>query len=175
MNATLTRIGMLLALASSAFATEKQVRVAASRELRVAVVDLNRASAARDAIHQAFAASLGASLSRQCGGPVGVRAEKVGADHAASNLHGGVYDAALVIGRDVPAALRRVDAITVSGSADGARRDRMLYLLIADGDASLQGLLARAFTRAMTDENFLECFAIAHDKLPAGEKIASAR
>lgn len=158
-------------------AREGEIRVAASRELRVAIVDFAKASPTRDAVHQAFSTSLGESLTRQCGAPVGVRAKCVGVDHAAFNLNAGVYDAVLVIGRAVPDALRRIEAITLSAAPDAAKRDRMLYLMIAPGDTALQGLLATAFTGALNDGKFRESFAAADGRatVPAGEKVASAR
>jgi hypothetical protein len=50
-------------------------------------------------------------------------------------------------------------------------------LLIAEGDASLQGLLATAFTRTVNDESFLQRLAVAEGRIvaSAGEKIASAQ
>jgi hypothetical protein len=156
---------------------EHQVRVSSSRDLRVAIIDSTKASSTREALHQAFAASLGNSMTRQYGAPIGVHAKCVGADHAAFNLGTGVYDAVLVIGRAVPDALRRSDAITLSAAPETGKRDRMLYLLIRNGDTSLQGLLAQAFTGAMNDEKFLESFAGIPSKLtPAsGDKVATAQ
>lgn len=170
------RMLVLLALCSGvATAVEPQVRVAASRELRLAVIDSTKASPIRDAMHRAFADSLGTALSRQCGGPVGVRAKCVGVDHAAFNLNAGVYDAVLVVGSNVPTALRRVDAITLSAIPENGKRERTLFLLISSGDSSLQGLLAAAFTGALRDDKFLESFAVLDGRIvtPAGEKIAA--
>jgi hypothetical protein len=178
MNATIIRAGVFLALVGTVAATEPQVRVAASRELRLAVIDSNKSTEARDAMHQAFATSLGASLTQQCGGSVGVRMRRVGVDHAAFNLGSGVYDAVLVVGREVPTGLRRTRAIMLSAAPEGsANHERSLYLLIAEGDASLQGLLATAFTRTVNDESFLQRLAVAEGRIvaSAGEKIASAQ
>lgn len=175
MNATLRFVAVLALCTASVAAVEPQVRVAASRELRVAVIDATKASATRDAMHVAFATSLGESLTKQCGGPVGVKTKCVGVDHAAFNLGTGVYDAVLVVGKGVPDRLRRVDAITLSALPENGKRDRMLYLLIAGGDDTLQGLLAAAFTGALRDGKFLETFANSDGKIvtPAGEKIAA--
>lgn len=159
MKATLC-FGLFLVSCLSVVASgEPQVRVAASRELRVAVIDSSKRNDARDAMHQAFASTLGQSLSLQCGGPVGVRTTSVGADHAAFNLGTGVYDAALVVGSSVPSALRRVDGVTLSAIPESGKRDRTLYLVIANGDASLQRLLEAAFTQVVTDRKFLELVA----------------
>jgi hypothetical protein len=175
MNAII-RVAMLLAVGTSvATAAEPQVRVAASRELKLAVIDSSKASATREAMHQAFATGLGAALSRRCGGHVGVRAKCVGADHAAFNLGAGVYDAVLVVGRGVPDAFRRVDGITLSAQLEQNRRDRGLYFVIANGDAALQEMLAAAFAGALSDEKFLQSFAGSDGKLaaPTGEKVAA--
>jgi hypothetical protein len=174
-GAVLLAVG-LSGVAARAGDKTSEMRVASSRELRVAIVDSAKPSSTREALHQAFAASLGDSLSRQCGAPVGVRAKCVGTDHAAFNLNAGVYDAVLVIGRAVPDPLRRVESITLSAIPDAAKRDRALYLLIAPGDTSLQGLLATAFTGALNDGKFLETFAGAgRPGAAGGDKIASAR
>jgi hypothetical protein len=181
MNAMIRGVIVMLAVganvAANAAPPESQIRVASSRELRVAVIDSTKASPTRDAMHQAFATSLCASLSRQCGGPVGVRAKCVGVDNATFNLNAGVYDAVLVVGRSVPDTLRRMDVITLSAIPEGAKRDRSVYLLIGNGDASLQGLLAAAFAGAINDGKFLESFAGIATKLalPAGDKVANAQ
>ena len=180
MNATHRAVAVILSacsiIAANAAPEKSEIRVASSRELRVAVIDTTKASPARDAMHQAFAAGLVTSLSRQCGAPVGVRAKCVGADNAAFNLGAGVYDAVLVVGTVVPDALRRTDALTLSAAPEIGKRDRKLYLLIPSGDASLQGMLAAAFTGALNDGKFLECFVALDGKLPAlGGKVASAQ
>ncbi len=159
MKATL-RFGLFLVSCLGVFASgEPAVRVAASRELRVAVIDSSQRSDARAAMHQAFASTLGHSLTLQCGGPVGVRAISVAADQAALNLGAGVYDAALVVGSSVPSALRRVDGVTLSAIPESGKRDRTLYLVIANGDASLQRLLEAAFAQVVADRKFLEMVA----------------
>ncbi|MEO5961261.1 MAG: hypothetical protein ABIR80_19300, partial [Opitutaceae bacterium] len=120
MNASL-RLGLFLLLCTGGVAaSDPQVRVAASRELRVAVIDGSKRSEARDAMHQSFATALGASLTQQCGGPVGVRATSVGADHAAFNLNAGVYDAVFVVGVTLPNALRKLDVVTVSATPESS-------------------------------------------------------
>jgi hypothetical protein len=158
MNATL-RYGFFLAcLGATALAAEPEVRVAASRGLSVAVVDPSRPTPAREAMHQAFATSLGVAMSQRCGDSIGVRVKAVSADHAAFNLGAGVFDAVLVIGRDVPEALRHVDGVTFSATPDSVRHDRALHLIVGNGDASLQSLLAASFTGAVADQKFLDCF-----------------
>jgi hypothetical protein len=181
MNTTIRGLAVSLSIGvcSVAIAAPKseQVRVAASQELRVAVVDSTKASATRDALHQTFAASLSTSLTRQCGGPVGVKVKCVGADNAAFNLGAGVYDAVLVIGRAVPDKLRRIDSILLSATPEGGKRDRVLYLVIANGDTSLQGLLAAAFTGTVNDGKFLASYNGIDGKLvnTSGEKLATAQ
>ena len=178
MNAFIRPLGIwFVAIVGLAVAAEPEVRVAANRGLHLAVVATGKTSEARDALHQAFAASLAGSLTQQCKGAVNVRPRRVGADFAAFNLGTGVYDAVLVIGRDVPPALRRADAITLSAVPESGKRDRMLYLLVPNGDASLQGMLATAFTRALSDEKFLQSFAVVDGRAPtaAESKVVAAR
>jgi hypothetical protein len=175
MNAFI-RVGLFLTLCLSlGAANDSQMRVAASRELRVAVVDARKRTEARDAMHQSFAATLGASLTQQCGGPVGVRATCVGTDNAAFNLNAGVYDAVFVVGTAVPTSLRKLDAILLSATPESGKRERMLSLVIANGDATLQRMLTTAFSEVIVDEKFLESFASADGRaaVTVGKNVAA--
>jgi hypothetical protein len=98
-------------------------------------------------------------------------------DNAAFNFGAGVYDAVLVVGRSIPDSLRRTESITLSAAIEGGKRERMIYLLIANGDSSLQGLLAAAFANAINDGKFVASFAGTTGKLvsPAGDKLATAQ
>ncbi len=176
MNAWM-RAGLGLFFASALSAAETEVRVSASRELRLAVVDAGKATPARDALHQAFSAGLSAAVSQRCGAQVGVRAKCVGVDHAAFNLGAGVYDAVLVVGATVPGALRKLEAITMSAAPESGKSGRTVFLIVGNGDESLQALLTGAFAGALNNPNFLELFGGADTKLviAGGPKIASAR
>lgn len=176
MNATM-RVGLVfLSLFTAAFAAETEVRVASSRGLQLAVVDAAKPSAARDAVHQAFAASLGDAVSKRCGSPIGVRVKCVGADHAAFNLNAGVYDAVLVVAKSLPEGLAKVDGITLSAVPQSGKRDRTIFLIVSNGDASLQGMLASAFATALNDERFLTSFSGNEQKVAVanGTKVASS-
>lgn len=174
MNA-FARVGLLfLFLGAGLFAAEDpKVQVAASRELRLAIIDSSKASPARDAMHQAFADSLGAAVSERCGDKVGVRFKCVSADHAAFNLATGVYDAALVVGSNIPEPLRRANGIRLSGTPQSGTRERTITLIVNDGDLSLQGMLATAFTAALANERFLESLD-GGKKLPGSTTVAAA-
>ncbi len=131
--------------------------MAASRGLRLAVVDAGKATPAREALHQAFATSLGAAVSARCGGTVEVRVRHAGADFAAFNLGTGVFDAVLYLGRDVPEALRRADAMTFSAVTDALHRERALHFIVPNGDTALQSLLTASFVVTLADQRFIDC------------------
>lgn len=102
MNAIIRGSALLFVLVTTfASATESIVEVAGSKGLRLAVVDNRKATAARDASHAAFAASLGQAVSREPG-EIGVRVKCVPADQAAFNLGTGVFDAVLVLSGSLP-------------------------------------------------------------------------
>src|SRR5262245_40752644 len=83
------------------------VRVQASTHLRVTVVDTSKRDAARASVHEAFAASLSASLQRQLGGPVGVKMiDQADISKAAADLDAGACDAALVFEATLPVEMR---------------------------------------------------------------------
>src|SRR5688572_8527641 len=90
---TIIRGSVLFCLLSATFAaaSEATVTVAATRELRLAVVDASKATASRAASHEAFAVSLGEAVSGQGGPEIGVKVKCVPADQAAFNLTNGVY------------------------------------------------------------------------------------
>jgi len=147
---------LALSLAVALRAAEPALRVEGSRDLRLAIVDSNKNIAARDAMHRAFAASLGAALSNACGAPVEVKAKCVNADHAAFNLGTGVYDAVLAIGAAVPRALILSDCARLSVTLDSGRNERKAYLIFGTGDATLAKWLTEAFMPAITDARFLD-------------------
>lgn len=166
----------LIVLALTALAqAAPNVRVEGSRKLQLAVVDFARPSEARAIVHAALASSLEAAMSERFGRPVGVAARGASVDHAAFNLNAGVFDAVLVLGKAVPAPLKRSDGITLSAVPQSGKRDTMVFLVIAEGDAEVQGLLAAAFTRAMADARFLAAFggAEARPLTEVGVKTAS--
>lgn len=145
---------LLFATLNSALA-DSAVRVAASRDLALAVVAVGRASAERTQLHETFARCFRAAVAKQCGADVGLQQKPVGADHAAFNLGTGVYDAALFIGRTLPEPLRKVDATVLSALPDKSRPDRKVHLLVGNGDPGLQAILAGAFSTALHDERML--------------------
>ena len=156
MNAVL-RVGLFWAVAGAclARADENVVRVDAPRELRLAVVDSARPSAARDEVYAAFAQTLSDALSAKCGDHVGVRAKRVNADHAAFNLGTGVYDAVLVLGHGLPRPLMISEVNRLSATLGAGKNESKLFLIFGRGDAGLANLLTATFSVALTADKFL--------------------
>jgi hypothetical protein len=152
---------------SFASATET-VKVAAGRELRLAIIDDAKATASRDASHAAFAVSLGEAVSGQGGPEIGVKVKCVNADQAAFNLTNGVYDAVLVMTGSLPRALMISDVTRLSAMLGNGKSEKKVYLVFNNGDESLAKILSSSFSLAMTDSKFLD----AVDGL--GSRIAAA-
>ena len=151
------------------------VKVASSRELRLAIVDPAKPSAAREATHAAFAASLRAAVTKQCGGEVGVRMKCVPADNAAFNLGTGVYDAVLVLGGSLPRALMTSDVSRLSATLGAGKTEKKVYLIFGNEDATLAGLLSNTFDTALTDGRFLDAVDGIDGKIArSGSKLAAS-
>ena len=175
MNA-LIRAGLVFVLAGVSLATaaDKSVRVDASRDLRLAIVDAAKPSKARDAQHAAFADSLGEAISKQGGGAIGVRVKCVSADNAAFNLGTGVYDAVLVIGSSLPRPLMISDVSRLSANLNEGKNERKVYLVFGAGDATLANLLSASFSVALNNPKFIDTLSDPADQPAAGGKLAAA-
>lgn len=176
MNALL-KAGLVLFISgvSLTVAAENAVRVDASRDLRLAVVDASKPSKAREAQHAAFADSLGEAIGKQSGAPIAVRLKVVSADSAAFNLGTGVYDAVLVLGSSLPRPLMISDVSRLSAVLGAGKTERKLYLVFGTGDAGLADLLSAAFPAALNNQKFLDTLDGAGGRsAPAGEKLAAA-
>lgn len=155
----LIRVGVVLfacLLAVALRAAESRVKVEGSRELRVAVVDSNRDAATREAMHQAFASSLGVAISQACGSRIGVKIKDANADHAAFNLGTGVYDAVLVLGATLPRPLILSECARLSVTLGSGKNERKAFLIFGTGDTALAKLFGDAFVPAISDAKFLD-------------------
>jgi hypothetical protein len=133
------------------------VRVQASTHLRVAVVDASKRDATRSSVHEAFAASLSASLQRQLGGPVGVRMiEQADITKAAADLDAGACDAALVFEATLPIEMRTAGFSVMRGVSEVGVPVRIFHLVVNKGDPSLVNLLTSAFNDTLKAARFQE-------------------
>ncbi|HEU5081679.1 MAG TPA: hypothetical protein VFT72_20875 [Opitutaceae bacterium] len=148
--------------ADSASSTEKKssgVSVEASADLRIAVLDTSRSGLDKDAIHEAFATSFAATMSKQCGGTVNVKLTDVDAFRIAFELKNGMYDAVLVVG-NVPAPLRRDEYEILRAVSEASAPAKVFHLVIPGEDPSLRRMLAASFPDALSNVKFQD--AIAH-------------
>jgi hypothetical protein len=144
------------------------LRVEASRDLQLVVVDTSRPSNQRAAIHDTFASGLSQAITRRCGGePIGVQLTETDAKEAAKRLEMGATEAVLVIGGELPNVLQTRVVMVFSGMPDSSKSDRRLYLVVGTSDPTLQGVLAVAFSSALTDQRFLAALTGAAGKLAA--------
>lgn len=153
---TLIRSSVLFCLLGAfAFAADA-VKVAGSRELRLAVVDTAKSSATRETAHAAFAASFSEAIAKLCGEKIGVKVKCVSADHAAFNLGTGVYDAVLVLGTSLPRPLMISDVSRLSATLGAGKTERKAYLIFNNSDEGLAKVLAGSFEPALTSDRFLD-------------------
>ena len=159
-----------------ASAEQAAVRVVASSELRLVIVDAARASSARDALHQAFAASLGQTMGAACGGPVAVRLKCQGADQAAFALGNGGCHVVLALGKTVPRPLVLSGTTRLNATLGAGRNAQEACLIFANEDEGLRKLLTQSFAAAITDPRFLDALDGGLESAPdpgKGQKLAS--
>lgn len=129
----------------SAVNASDSVRVQSSRSLRVVVIDHSKADATRAAVHDAFAASLSASLGRQ-GSALGVKTTtEANAEKAAAELSAGNYDAALVFENVLPAPFRTSEFASSRGLSEVGVPVRIFHLVLLKGDEAMVASLTSAF------------------------------
>ncbi len=132
------------------------VKVAASRALSLAVVDLDRKNPASDALHDAFKESLSFEMSQLCNMPTPIKPVKLDAQRAGWGLGTGTYDVAVVIGGTVPRTMISsgftvYKAVPVSGN-----QKRIVCLVTRNEDPGLAKLLAQSFPEAIKGPFFLK-------------------
>ena len=167
---TFSRMGALLLCLGVAAATAvgAELRVEASRDLQLMVVDASRPSNRRAAIHDTFASSMAQAVTRRCGGePIGVQLTETDAKQAAESLEMGATEAVLVIGSSLPNVLQKPNVMVFSGIPDSTKNERRIYLVVGTSDATLQGVLAVAFSTALSDQRFLAVLDAPEGKLAA--------
>lgn len=144
----LPMLGLLLATALTALASDPHVRVQASRALQICIVDSAKTTPARSALHRDVGRALAQVLSQDSGEPLEVRVETVDSAKAAARLTGGNCDAVLVFGASRPRVLQRLEAVTLAGNLGPERQGEPAYLILGS-DPALARLLAAGFPAAL--------------------------
>jgi hypothetical protein len=164
---------LLLSIAGMVLATSAwTMEVKAGRGLRLVVVDAQKFSPARDAVHRAFVANLASAATKRAGSPIEISVRAVVATDARSRLTDGMCDAVLVLGEDRPAVLRRLDALTLCGELDPEAGTRPAYLIVGKDDAAMRDLLASAFANVLADRVALKSIETA-ERDASGMKVAA--
>ena len=171
--------GLLLAAlcAAPGFAQQAAVRVVASPDLKLVIVDAVKATPAREAMHKAFAASLGKAMSEAVGARVAVQMKRQGADNAAFGLSNGGCHVVLAISKALPRQLALSGTTRLSAKLGAGRAEQEAFLICSNEDEGLQKLLAKAFAAAITDGIFLDALDGGTDAAPDPTKkgtLASA-
>lgn len=157
MKTTVRLYLLLVALsAGTAFAEQAAIRVVASSDLRLVIVDPAKATPARDALHKAFAASLGKAVGESAGGPVAVKMKCLNADQAAFGLTNGSCHVVLAIGKSVPRPLVLSGTSRLNATLGAGKNEREAFLIFLNDDEGLKKLLTASFGSAITDAHFLD-------------------
>jgi hypothetical protein len=130
--------------------------VQASSDFRVAILDNSHPSLERTAMHEAFAASLAKAMTKQCGGTVNVKVSEVDAFTLAFDMKSGSYDAAFIVGNNVPPELRRGDFEILRATSDVGGPARRFYMVVPTNDASMERAVSASFPDALASDKFQE-------------------
>lgn len=141
---------------AAADSASEDVKVQASSDLRVAVVDTTRPSPDRAGVHDAFASVFGASMSKRCGGPVTVKVTEVDAFRLAFELKAGMYDAAFVIGDNVPQVLRNGNFNIMRAVSEVGSPARVFHMIVPTEDPSLEKMISASFPETLSSPKFQE-------------------
>jgi hypothetical protein len=139
-----------------ALAEQAAVRVVASSDLRLVIVDSAKATPARDAMHRAFAASLSQAMGEAVGGKVTVQMKCQGADQAAFGLSNGGCHVVLSIGKRLPRPLMLSETSRLNATLGADKNKMEAVLIFSKADPGLQKLLTNSFASAITDSRFLD-------------------
>jgi hypothetical protein len=152
----LLALSLLLAAGSSRADEAGSVKVAASRALSLAVVDLDRKNPASDAVHDAFKESLSFEMSQRCNMPTPIKPVKLDASRAGWGLGTGTYDVAVVIGGTVPKTMISSGFTIYKATPSSGDQKRMICLVTRNEDPGLAKLLAESFPEALKGPFFLK-------------------
>jgi hypothetical protein len=164
---SLMKTNIVLVLAALSFsaghaapAPVESVRVQASRNLRVMVVDASKPSEARTAVHEAFASTLAASLFTQSGISLPVKlSEETDANKVAADLAEGVYDAAIIFENNLPSSLRTPEFSTTRGVSEMGVPVRVFHFVLRSEDPSMVMTVNSAFAQTVKNTRFQQSLA----------------
>lgn len=145
--------------ASGLWAAEKEVKVQASRAIKLAIVDADHRAPGRDAFHQTFADTLSFELSQRLNEMMPVKATLPGLDKASWGLGNGIYDVALVVGSTVPRAMVSSDFQILKATPVSGQGKFFLYFVIRREDPDLAKLMGEVFPEALKGQFFLRALA----------------
>ncbi len=166
-------LGLALAVLSVAVISApaaESVRVKSTRDLRVLLVDDSKPGASRTALHDAFAASLAASMEIRCRGQVGVRmVEQKNLDKAAAGLREGAFDLALIFGTALPTNLQTDEFSVIPSVSKTGASTRAFNLVVGNADPVLANMLILAFNETLSAPRFQEALY----RLSTGRAVAN--
>jgi hypothetical protein len=161
MKAFLGFVTLTAGLALNVLAADNasELKVQASSDLRVAVLDTSRPGTDQSSVHEAFANSLSISMSKQCGGAVNVKVTQVDSFRLAFELKAGMYDAAFVVGNNIPATLKKGDFEILRAVSEVGVPARVFHMVVPTTDPGLQKMITASFPEALSSAKFQEAYA----------------
>lgn len=148
---------VLILLPVVAFA--KDVKVEASRAIRLAVIDADRKSPGRESFHEVFSDTLAFELSQRLKEPTPVKHTVSDVERASWGLGNGNFDVAVVIGNGLPRAMVSSDFEVLKATPNSPKAKFVLYFVIRKDDAALAALMQEAFPAALKGQFFLRAYA----------------
>ena len=162
MKAAIGFVTFAAGLVLNTFAADNasEVNVQSTSDVMVAVVDTTRVAGGNGTtVHEAFAESLGATLSKQAGGQVNVKITEVDAFRLAFDLKSGMYDAIFIVGNNLPPAIKKGDFEILRAVSEAGTPGRVFHLVVPAADPTLKKMISSSFPVALSAPKFQEAMA----------------
>ncbi len=151
------RAVLVLALLPSAALAN--VKVEASRAIKLAIIDADRKAAGREAFHEVFSDTLAYELSQRLKEQTPVKHTVSDVERASWGLGNGIFDVALVISNGLPRAMVSSDFEVLKATPNSPKAKFVLYFVIRKDDPGLATLMQEAFPEALKGQFFLRAYA----------------
>ncbi len=155
MKTILSSVMALLAVGAASAGAIESVKVSASADFRLVVVDTTKSGADDKALYETFGLSFSDGLGRQFGAPMKVKVI-TGTDVqvAADKVLTGSYDAALVISDDLPLSMTSSEFSVTRAFSKVGIPVKVFHFVVRASDPSLKQKASAAFTEALSTQRF---------------------
>jgi hypothetical protein len=135
----------------------ESVKVQATSDFRLAVINTTQSATEDAALYQTFAVALAAQLDNQFGSPMKVKVVTTSdAQLTADKVLTGAFDAALVISDELPSAMSTPEFAVARACSGVGIQVKVFHFVVRSEDAALKSKATAAFAEAVAAPRFQE-------------------